>query len=382
MLTMAVGQSDDIDPSRAMAEVIEQCRERLNGQSPRAGILFCAIDSFAPDLIDQVRTAFPGVVLMGSTSAAEMSSVAGMLEDSLQLALFATDDIDIGVGLGDGVDVDVEAACRTAVQHALADLIQEPKVCLVVAEPLNAQRVAETLRPLLPPGVVVLGGGAGRVDMMGERRTYQFCNDRVATHGVAIMVLAGNVAFSTAVGTGWRVLGPQGVVTAADYGVIGEIDNRPAADFLRDYIDPSLGGVYGNPLAIRDEGSADWYLRVVLGVDRTGGLAISGAVPVGASVQLTTTNPESMLDATTEAVERARAAFPDGATPSAVLVFSCAVRKFMLGTRSGQEVASAANLLPDTPIAGMYCIGEIAPTGASPGSHFLNETFVALLLGG
>jgi hypothetical protein len=32
-------------------------------------------------------------------------------------------------------------------------------------------------------------------------------------------------------------------------------------------------------------------------------------------------------------------------------------------------------------IAGMYCMGEVAPTGAEPGSHFLNETFVTLLLG-
>ena len=153
-------------------------------------------------------------------------------------------------------------------------------------------------------------------------------------------------------------------------------------DFLRDYIDPGAGVAFGNPLAVRDEGLADWYLRVVLGADSTGGLHIFGGVPVGASVQLTTTDPQSMLDATAEAIAHAREAFPAGATPSAALVFSCGVRKFMLGTRVGEEVASAARLLPEMPIAGMYCIGEIAPTGAMPGSHFLNETFVALLLGG
>lgn len=382
MLTMAVGQSDDVEPTRAMAEVIEQCRGQLNGLAPRAGILLCAMDSFDPELIDQVRVAFPGVAVMGSTSAAGMSSTSGMQEDSIQLSLLATDDIEIGTGIGVGVDEDVEAACRAAVDQALDGLAGEPKVCLVISEPMNAQRVAETLRQVLPAGMLVLGGGAGRDDLRGYLTTYQFCNNEVTTHGAAIMVLAGNVAFSTAVGTGWRVLGPQGVVTRAEYGVISEIDGKPAADFLRGYIDPGAGGAFGNPLAIRDEGSADWYLRVVLGADGAGGLAISGAVPVGASVQLTTTDPESMLGATAEAVERARAAFPAEATPSAALVFSCAVRKVMLGTRVGQEVASMSSLLPATPIAGMYCIGEIAPTGAAPGSHFLNETFVALLLGG
>jgi hypothetical protein len=33
------------------------------------------------------------------------------------------------------------------------------------------------------------------------------------------------------------------------------------------------------------------------------------------------------------------------------------------------------------PIAGMYCVGEIAPIDTDGDSHFLNETFVTLLLG-
>jgi len=382
MLTMAVGQSDDVDPRRAIESAIEQCRTQLAGKSPRAGILFCALDSFDPDLIELVRVAFPGVDLMGSTSVAEMSSGHGLLEDSLELALFASDDVDIGVGIGTGVDVDVDAACRTAVAGALAGMSSSPRVCIVVAEALNAQRVSESLATNLPPDVLVLGGGAGRSDIRGGELTYQFCNDQVSEQGVALLVFGGDVAYSTAVATGWRVLGPLGIVSDAGYGMIKKIDGLPAAEFLRGYIDPHSGGTYGNPLAVRDAGRDDWYLRVVLGADDSGNLLISGGVQVGASVQLTTTNVEDMLEATAEAVERARDAFPGGATPSAALVFSCGVRKFMLGTRSGQEVASAARLLPGTPIAGMYCIGEIAPAGVSPDSQFLNETFVALLLGG
>jgi hypothetical protein len=93
-----------------------------------------------------------------------------------------------------------------------------------------------------------------------------------------------------------------------------------------------------------------------------------------------------MLKASEAAVERARADFPAGAAPQAALFFSCAVRKYLLGTRTGQELASARDLLPQSlPIAGMYCIGEVAPTGApiagATRSQFLNETFVTLLMG-
>jgi hypothetical protein len=89
-----------------------------------------------------------------------------------------------------------------------------------------------------------------------------------------------------------------------------------------------------------------------------------------------------MLEATQQAVEKARAAFPASHEPSAALLFSCAVRKFLLGTRARREVETARNVLPASiPIAGMYCLGEVAPTGDERRSHFLNETFVTVLLG-
>ena len=55
-------------------------------------MLLSVFESFDPSLVAAVRTAFPGVHVMGSTSAAEVSSVEGFLEDSVTLALFASDD--------------------------------------------------------------------------------------------------------------------------------------------------------------------------------------------------------------------------------------------------------------------------------------------------
>src|SRR4051794_40594622 len=138
MLTMAVGQSDDVDPARAIAEVIDQCRPQLKDRTPRAGILFCAIDSFDPSIITAVRTAFPGVQIVGSTSAAELSSAAGYREDSVALALFASDEVDVTVGLGAGVGSDVEAAARGAVGEALAGTDKPPRVCVTVVASLAA----------------------------------------------------------------------------------------------------------------------------------------------------------------------------------------------------------------------------------------------------
>jgi len=381
MLTMAVGQSDDVDPAAAVAEAIEQCRGQLAGKIANAGILFVSFEAFDPTLVTTVREAFPGIRLIGSTSSAEMSSVAGFLEDSIALAVFASDEVDFAVGYAEGVDTDADAAVAAAVGDALAQTKQAPKVCIVLTEQTWAQRVGAALHAALPD-VLLVGGAAGRQELNGLQPTIQFANERISNTAVAVLVLAGPVYASSAVGTGWRILGKTGIVTRSRYGIIDEIDNKPAADWASAYLDLVQVRALGNPLAIQDPDMDAWYLRVIIGADDAGALMTPGQVPVGATVQLTTTNPEDMLAATSDALRDARVGYPAGHEPSAALIFSCAVRKYLLGTRTGREIELARDALSaDIPIAGMYCIGEIAPIGAEKGSHYLNETFVTLLLG-
>jgi small ligand-binding sensory domain FIST len=113
----------------------------------------------------------------------------------------------------------------------------------------------------------------------------------------------------------------------------------------------------------------------------TGSLETAGSIPVGASVQITTADTDEVLAGTRAALERAVAEFPSGARPDAALLFSCAVRKFMLGSRAPVEAELARSVLGDVPTIGTYCYGEVGPLAGASSSRFLNETFVALLLG-
>src|SRR6188508_2905165 len=117
MLRMAVGHSDELEPLDAIA--IEQCRASLGGATPQAALLLSAFDSFDPAVVAAIREAFPGVHVIGSTSAAEVSSVEGFLEDSISLALFASDTVDLTVGFSPGLANDHEGACRSAAREAL-----------------------------------------------------------------------------------------------------------------------------------------------------------------------------------------------------------------------------------------------------------------------
>ncbi|MEO8572200.1 MAG: FIST N-terminal domain-containing protein [Chloroflexota bacterium] len=381
---MAVGRGDELDPEEAIASAIDGCRSSLAGQTPQAGMLFSAFDSFDPIILDRVREAFPGVSVMGTTSAAEISS-DGFAEDSITLALFASDEIDISTGLGVGLGQDVDAACREAVGQALAVTTRKPRICIVLTEgfAIDPQHTLDAMARALPDGVVMVGGTSAGHDFSHVVPSYQFRDDRVAQDGVAILLLSGPVRHSMAVGTGWRPIGSPGVVTGSRYGALEEIDGRPALAFIARYLDTTGPATFGNPLAFVEAGVEEAYLRAIQGSDpATGAVFMGGSIPVGASVQLTTAASDDILTGTENALHRAADGFPAGSPPEAALIFSCAVRQFVLGSRTRVEADLARSVLgPTVPIAGLYCYGEIGPVRGAATSRFLNETFIALLLG-
>ncbi|MFI5262830.1 MAG: FIST C-terminal domain-containing protein, partial [Candidatus Limnocylindrales bacterium] len=140
---------------------------------------------------------------------------------------------------------------------------------------------------------------------------------------------------------------------------------------------------YGNPLAVVEAGGDESYFRAIQGTDpASGSVWVAGSIPVGAVVQLTTAATDDILAGTEAALARATAGFPQGATPQAALIFSCAVRRFLLGSRTRVEAEMARSAYGAAlPLAGMYCFGEIGPVRGVATSRYFNETFVTLLLG-
>jgi hypothetical protein len=109
-------------------------------------------------------------------------------------------------------------------------------------------------------------------------------------------------------------------------------------------------------------------------------------VPDGARVHITTTNRDQILDATRASFQHALDDFPKasggGGKPALALCISCAGRKQILGSRTQEEARIVNELLAGVPSAGFYGYGEIAQLAKDGISHYHNETFTALLLGG
>ena len=388
MFRMVVGHSDDVDLENALEAVFALCDAGLAGVAPKAGLLLSAWEVDHQAVIDAVRARYPGIELAGSSAGGEMSSVLGLREDSVSLALFASDSIDIVAGLGRNVAAAPVAAARQAVAEATAKTQLAPRLCIVLSTigGVEASVILDALRAALGPGIPIIGGGAAPRDPAGDpiaNSGREFAGDVLASDSLAILLFAGPLAFSFGVETGWRGVGPRATVTRSSPAAVFEIEGRPALDFYERYVGAGQPPI-ANPLAVFDEPSSErFYLRTPVAYDReAGSIAFFGAVPEGATVQITVAATDQIFEGTKASISAALAGFPAGSRPDGALLFSCATRKYLLGTRAGREIDLVRELLGETvPVSGFYCMGEIAPMASADLTRFHNATMVSVLLG-
>ena len=392
MFRMAVGHSDDIDFETALADVLEQCGTALEGLTPKAALLLAAWDIDHQQAVDAIRARYPGIQLAGTTTGGEMSSVIGYQQDSLELALFASDVVDITAGLGRELGADPVAAVKEAIAAARSGTTLPPSLCIVMPSVgvVDVAVILETLRADLGPDVPILGGGASPESPVADPAAtsgLEFAGDEVIPGGISVLLFSGPLDFSFGVETGWRGVGPLATVTkvAAD-GRVTEIDGRRAVDFFDHYLGSSIGQPppIGNPLAVFDAHDAEaFYLRTATGLDQaTGSVSFFGSLPEGSTVQFTVAATDEIVGGARSSIADALSRYPAGRQPDAALLWSCATRRFLLGTRTGREVEIVREMVgSDTPVAGFYCLGEIAPIVDGDVSQFHNATMVTVLLG-
>lgn len=389
MFRMAVGHSDDIDTDAALEQVFAECDAALAGAPARAAILFGAWDVDHQALMDSVLGHYPGIELAGATTAGEMSSVIGFSEDSVALAVFATDSVEITAGLGGNLVADAASATRDAVAMARARATEPSRLCIVMPTigGNEAGPIFDGLRAALGPGVSIVGGGASPEDPaapLGTTRSRQLANGDVTEDSIAILLFSGSLDFSVGVETGWQGVGPLGKVTKTSREGVLEIDGQPAIDFYARYLGTGQQPPIANPLAVFEGGDSDrFYLRTPINWDPASGrVGFFGVVPNGATVQITVAGTEQIFEGAKASMQDALDAFPKGKAPDAALLYSCATRRYLLGTRVGREFEMVRDLLGDSiPIAGMYCLGEIAPMASPDRTQFHNATMVSVLLG-
>jgi hypothetical protein len=390
----------DIDSSDAVTELIAGAKVALGASLPRVAMLFAGIDHDFAIVLERINAQWPGIALIGCTTDGEMSSHVGFAEDSLALVLLAGDDFHAVSGVARSVSTDVAAAVRASINDAVERLARRgggdrrggggaPRLCITTPDGLtvNESSVLNALGAALGDAVPIFGGTAA--DQWRFKGTRQFHGTEVLQDSVPFLLFGEGVVFSFGVNTGWRPIGREGRVSDVDGNVVRAIDGRPATGFYREFLgNADITNLTEYPLAVTaGEGreASVSYLRAPSRTDEASGcMHFFADVPDGARVHITATNRDQILAATRSALQHALDGFPQGSggKPALALCVSCAGRKQILGSRTPEEGRILHDLIGDVPAVGFYGYGEIVPLVNDGISHFHNETFIALLLGG
>ncbi|MCA8971999.1 MAG: FIST C-terminal domain-containing protein [Planctomycetes bacterium] len=378
-----LGHSDHFDSATAIEAAIQQCEAQLGGETPKAVLLAASVEYDHAVMLEGLRRHWPESLRVGSTTDGEISAKNGYHEDSVLVVAFAGENIDARVIVGRDLSSDPEAAIAKSVED-LGGF--EPRLALLTASPTtDGNYVAQRMQELLGSGCTVVGG------LSADHREFanyaEFYGDEVLHDSVVGLLLAGDFHAACGIGSGWMPIGDAHLVTKSAGHVVSEINGRPAIDVYRDYWGELPADSLGEfPIAVYPDGpDGEFYLRASLGHDEQGAIRFAGDVPQGASVRITEVLPEGILEGSAGAILSAFGNYA-GSHPEIAFAFSCAARKWVLGTQASEDCGSLVDGLqrygvPDLALAGGYYFGEIGAAVPACGARLHNESCIAVVIG-
>lgn len=384
MLKVGLGQAEDIDTETAVGEAIRRCRARLDGTPPQAGVVFISEDLDHGLALKAIGEAFSGISLIGCTTAGELSSDFGFSDDSVSLMVFASDTVSFHTAVARDATGDPSGSVRRAVSALPPEALDRAVLCLVFPDPdcPFPERLQESLTDALGGRCAVFGGvSAGQWE--GDAPQRQFFGREVLTGAVPMMVLSGDLEYAFAIANSWNPVGPKSRVTEARGNEVRRIGDKTAVGFYRHYLGPHTTPAFELPLAVYDDDSERFYVRTPVSYDpATDGIVFPTSIREGATVQLTEATRDRLIENTRDSVGRLRRSYEGKWRPAAAMIFSCATRKQILGTRTPEEIQILQETLHEPlAVAGFYSFGELCPL--DPGGRTLlhNCTMVTLLFG-
>lgn len=398
-MKVAVAHSDDVDSADAITEILQQCEEQLGGTSPDAGLIYIALDHDYQVILDQTMSRYPDLHLIGCSTDGELSSAHGFAEDSVVLILFQSDRIEFGSGIGEGVTSETDRAGRDAVAMAKSGITQELKLCIAHPEGLGVDSLVllDSLVEELETDIPICGGLAG--DQARFQGTFQFYKNRVYEKSVPVLLMAGPLKVVTGVDSGWMPLGPYHRVTKVAGSTVYTIDDRPANEMWEEYfgsvdhISRHHGfAVYPDPetvdttvpyqdLPVNDDScydQLDYYMSMPAVFQQDGSMIVLNPISEGAYLRFGDCTRDQLVNGATRSINSVADGPVDN--PDALLVYSCAGRRIVLGTRVEEEARILEMKLGDTPTAGFYTYGEFCPLPGSLTPRAHGGTFVSVLL--
>ena len=388
-----VGISHHRNPEVAGRQAGEQALETAGLERPDFVLAFASVGYDQPALLRAVRKTTQDAPLCGSSGEGIIAG-AEADESNFSVAVMAigSDDLRFDSAFATDLKRDSQGAGRRIAEALRPKVGPDALGVIMLADGLTVnfdrflrgfEEAAGAERPL------PLFGGTS-ADNWEMKHTYQYCDDRVVSDGVACTLVSGRAEVAWAVNHGCLPIGAERTVTKCDGNVIYEIDGKSILQVLKEYlIDDEIDNwsktVVNLCLGFKAPGSMKDYDEFLIRFmptkdDATGSVTIPTEVTEGTSVWMTRRDHEKIAKGVDRISQDLRS-MTRGRTPKMVLQFDCAGRgKVVLRDQQKADLQKKlrGTFASDVPWMGLYTYGEVGPVGTRNSFHCYTAVVLAI----
>ncbi|MBW2129022.1 MAG: FIST C-terminal domain-containing protein [Deltaproteobacteria bacterium] len=365
---------------KAAAEALS----RIRHFTPSLAFIFVSSKLDITKVARGVREVLGECPVIGTSSAGEIDGRE--IDGGVVVALLASKHLKVRVGMGTGVREDPTAATLKALDEAGVSNYFDPEhplhQTLHLASP-GMPGVSPVLLVLFTPGasrtqvslshdihtylrkasanrIPIFGGSSS--DCFSFKSNYQICNDRISDDAAAIAFIESEILFGLGMAHGFSPTTRRALVTKASGHIVHELDGRPAREVCAKILGKTpedLGE--GSVLFSRYPfGATDIYGNSILQVPEKvlddGSVQFAPIMRKDQVITLMQATDRDIMEAGLKAYEKA---LRQGGLrrPALALMFSCALRKRLMGKSSNHEVEMVAERAR-IPVCGYYTFGE------------------------
>jgi hypothetical protein len=235
-----VGMSRHHNPNLAGREAAEQALQKAGLVKPDFVVMFGSIGYDQHSLVRAVREATGGAPLTGcSVEGTIDGDEADESNFSVLVTAISSDELRWHNGLATGLSADSCALGKRVAKDLLRHLSADTIGLFVFPDGLtyDIDNFFAGLEGDLPSErfLPIWGGGAGNNLNLGKP-TYQYCDDEVVSDAISYALLSGKARPAWAIGHSLIPIGGERIVTRSKGNVIYEIDGKPAAEVLKEYL--------------------------------------------------------------------------------------------------------------------------------------------------
>lgn len=369
MISASVGIGTGSSAYRAATEACTQALYGLPQHKAELLIVFGSVTLDQDKLIEAISKTSPDSLVVGCSTAGELSSEGFATEKSVVVLAITSDQVKFWGGIGNHILWNAHRAgedCMEQIEYESHGYVRSAFVFLDVISGNGDQALlgaAERLGKGFP-----LWGGAAADDLLFFE-TYQYYKDKAYSGSIVGLGLSGDFHAAGVVIHGFLPIGVARKVTRSKDLTLEELDGKPASSIYQEYFGeehlhelhegllPSLAISY--PLGVFLPESNDVVLRNPVSVEKKGTMKFTSPIPVGAEVRLMISDIEQALETTELAAKKVLEQL-EGKKAKAIIVISSISRKKMLGARANEEISIIQRVLGrDVPIAGYYSYGQV-----------------------